>query len=176
MVQRSVKVVPYHPEWVKCYEIEAQKISQIFGDLLVAIHHIGSTSVPGLDAKPIIDILPEVYDIQAVDTLNEGMIGLSYIPKGEAGIPGRRFFIKPSETERTHHVHVFQSGSAEAIRHLAFRDYLIAHPETAAAYADLKRQLAQQFPEDIYGYMDGKDAGIKAVEQEAVEWLKLTGD
>jgi GrpB-like predicted nucleotidyltransferase (UPF0157 family) len=172
MVQRLVKVVRYDPKWVQLYEKEVKIIALVFGSLLVNIHHIGSTSVPGLSAKPVIDILPEVVDIEAVDALGDGMLALGYIPKGEAGISGRRFFIKPSETHRTHHVHVFQSGSPDAVRHLAFRDYLISHPELAAAYGELKSKLAQQFPEDIYGYMDGKDGWIKAVERDAVDWFR----
>jgi len=172
MTQRSVVVVPYDPIWTEKYKDEARKIAQIFRGLLAAIHHIGSTAVPGLAAKPVIDILAEVHDIEAVDALNEHMIRLGYLPKGEAGIAGTRFFIKPSETHRTHHVHVFQAGSPEVSRHLAFRDYLIAHPTTAAAYGELKLQLAHQFPEDIYGYMNGKDAWIKAVEEKATAWFE----
>jgi GrpB-like predicted nucleotidyltransferase (UPF0157 family) len=169
---RFVKVVPYDPNWVLLYEKEAQNLTNIFGDLLAAIHHIGSTAVPGLMAKPVIDIMPVVYDIEKVDVLNPGMIELGYLPKGEMGITGRRFFIKPAVTERTHHVHIFQSGSAEALRHLAFRNYLIAHPREAALYGDLKRQLAQQYPEDIIKYMDGKDSWIKTTEQKAIVWFE----
>jgi GrpB-like predicted nucleotidyltransferase (UPF0157 family) len=171
-VQRFIKVVPYDPNWVLLFEKEAQDLANVFGDLLAAIHHIGSTSVPGLMAKPVIDIMPVVHNIEKVDTINASMLELGYIPKGEMGITGRRFFIKPAETERTHHVHSFQSGRAEVLRHLAFRDYLITHPLEAAVYGELKRQLAQRYPEDIIGYMDGKDSWIKATEQKAIVWFE----
>jgi GrpB-like predicted nucleotidyltransferase (UPF0157 family) len=172
MVQRYIQVVPYDPNWVLLYEKEAEVLSRIFGDLLADIYHIGSTSVPGLAAKPVVDIMPLVHDIEGVEPFNEAMAALGYIAKGEGGIAGRRFFIKPSETERTHHVHIFQVGSGDVLRHLAFRNYLIAHPAEAELYAKMKIELARQFPEDIFGYMDGKDAWIKATEQKAIAWIE----
>jgi GrpB-like predicted nucleotidyltransferase (UPF0157 family) len=172
MAQRHIVVVPYDTTWAELYTAEAEKLRAVFGSLLLEIHHIGSTSIPGLAAKPVIDILPLVTDIEQVDALNDDMAALGYIAKGEAGISGRRFFIKPSESERTHHVHTFQVGDPEGTRHLAFRAYLIAHPELIAEYAALKIKLAEQFPTDIYGYMDGKDSWIKAVEQKAVLWFQ----
>jgi GrpB-like predicted nucleotidyltransferase (UPF0157 family) len=172
MVQRHIVVVPYDTAWAELYTAEAEKLKTVFGSLLVEIHHIGSTSIPGLAAKPVIDILPLVKNIEQVDELNDVMAALGYIAKGEAGISGRRFFIKPSESERTHHVHTFQVGDPEGTRHLAFRAYLIAHPELISEYAELKIKLAEQFTYDIYGYMDGKDAWIKAVEQKALLWFQ----
>jgi GrpB-like predicted nucleotidyltransferase (UPF0157 family) len=172
MVQRHIVVVPYDTAWAELYKAEAEKLRAVFGSLLVEIHHIGSTSIPGLAAKPVIDILPLVTEIDPVDALNDDMTALGYIAKGEAGISGRRFFIKPSESERTHHVHTFQVDDPEGTRHLAFRAYLIAHPDLIAEYAALKIKLAEQFPDDIYGYMDGKDSWIKGVEQKAMLWFQ----
>jgi GrpB-like predicted nucleotidyltransferase (UPF0157 family) len=172
MVQRYIRVVSYDPNWVMLYEKEAEELTRVFGDQLAEINHIGSTSVPGLAAKPVIDIMPLVHDIEGVDAFNEAMAELSYVAKGEGGITGRRFFIKPSEIERTHHVHIFQVDSGDVLRHLAFRNYLIAHPEEAEIYAKMKVELARQFPEDIFGYMDGKDAWIKATEQKAIAWIE----
>lgn len=171
-MQRTIIVVPYDPNWPRMYANEARSLSEAFGELLVEIHHIGSTSVPDLCAKPIIDIMPVVREIQAVDAVNERMAVLGYLARGENGIAGRRFFIKPSDTERTHNVHVFQMDSPDTVRHLAFREYLIAHPGEAAEYCALKSQLALQFPEDIIGYMDGKNDWIKRTEQKAVEWFE----
>jgi GrpB-like predicted nucleotidyltransferase (UPF0157 family) len=175
MVQRYIRVVPYDTSWVLLYEKEAEELTRVFGDQLADIYHIGSTSVPGLAAKPVIDIMPLVHDIEAVDAFDEAMAALSYVAKGEGGITGRRFFIKPTETERTHHVHIFQVNSSDVLRHLAFRNYLIAHPAEAEIYAKMKIELARQFPEDIYGYMDGKDAWIKATEQKAIAWIEGGG-
>ena len=123
-----VKVVPYCSGWPELYRQEAEKISKILGEQLVAIHHIGSTSVPGLPAKPIIDILPVVKEISAVDAHNAQFEALGYEPRGEYGIPGRRFFRKGLE-HRTHHIHIFQeSDQPNILRHVAVRDYLRAHP------------------------------------------------
>lgn len=168
-----VKVVPYCSGWPELYRQEAEKISKILGEQLVAIHHIGSTSVPGLPAKPIIDILPVVKEISAVDAHNAQFEALGYEPRGEYGIPGRRFFRKGLE-HRTHHIHIFQeSDQPNILRHVAVRDYLRAHPGAAAAYAALKIKLAAQFPQDIEAYCDGKDSFVKDLEQKALAWSTL---
>jgi GrpB-like predicted nucleotidyltransferase (UPF0157 family) len=138
---------------------------------LAEIHHIGSTSIPGVYAKPIIDILPLVYDIAVVDSYNTTMEALGYQPKGEFGLPGRRYFHR-GNTRRTHQVHVYQVGTDEAQRHLAFRDYLRAHPDKAQIYSDHKRDVARRHPYDIYAYMDAKDALVKQLEAEAVAWSR----
>jgi len=163
---RKVEVVPHSPAWRSQFEVEATAIASVFGPNLVAIHHVGSTAIPGIHAKPIIDLLPEVRDIHQVDQQAADMQSLGYEVLGEFGIPGRRYFRKHNANgDRSHHVHVFQTGSPEIKRHLAFRDYLIAHPEVAQEYSQLKQKLAQQFPHDIESYMDGKDAWIKAIDQ-----------
>lgn len=167
-----VRVVEHDPRWVEMFEQEAERLRAVFGDLLLAIHHIGSTSVPGLAAKPIIDMLPVVRDIAAVDALNDQMAALGYEAMGELGLPGRRYFRKGGD-DRTHQLHAYQLDSRQSIdRHLAFRDYLRAHPAVAQAYGELKTGLAAQFPEDIYGYMDGKDQFVKQVERQALEWYQ----
>jgi len=166
---RRVIVTDYNPQWPEKFEIEAAKIKQVFGEDLIAIYHIGSTSVPNLKAKPIIDIMPIVRDIEEVDKFNDEMIALGYEPMGEFGIPGRRYFRKGGD-DRTHHVHIFQVGSQEAERHLAFRDYLRLHPDAAKKYGELKEKLANRYPDDIEAYMNGKDGFIKDLEKEAIKW------
>jgi GrpB-like predicted nucleotidyltransferase (UPF0157 family) len=167
---RNIVVVPYNPDWPEQFRREAAKIAAIFGPELISIHHIGSTSVPGLSAKPIIDMMPVVRDIEKVDMLNPAMIELGYVPKGENGIPGRRYFTKGGDANRTHHVHAYASGNPEVSRHLDFRDYLIAYPEEAQHYATLKAELARQFRNDIWGYMAGKDSFIKETLRKAQQW------
>lgn len=168
----KVKVVNYNNQWSLKYEEEAIKMQQIFGDELVTIHHFGSTSVPGLKAKPIIDMLPVVKQIKKVDTFNENMIELGYEPLGEFGIKGRRYFRKGGE-HRTHHVHMFQfDNEMEINRHLAVRDYLRSHPEEAKQYGDLKAKLAEQHPEDWEAYMNGKDAFVQDLERKALLWRR----
>ena len=122
-------------------------------------------------AKPIIDILPVVRDIEYVDHYNPQFLEAGYEPRGEFGLPGRRYFAKGGEN-RSHHLHTYQMGNPEIDRHLAFRDYMIAHPEEAHAYEVLKIELAQKFPTDIDAYCDGKDPFIKDREQRALDWKR----
>jgi GrpB-like predicted nucleotidyltransferase (UPF0157 family) len=168
---RKVEVVPFNENWSVMFEEEERKINNVFGNEIVAIYHIGSTSIPGMYAKPIIDILVEVKDIESVDNYNEQMSALGYRALGEHGISGRRFFRK-GEVERTHHVHVFETGSEHITRHLAFKEYMIAHPKEAKAYSELKQRLAKQFPTDIEAYIEGKDPFIKEMEKKALQWYQ----
>ena len=168
---RKVEVTPFNELWVRMYENEADELLRVFGEQVVAIHHIGSTSVPGLHAKPIIDIMPVVRDISLVDEYSQRMRDIGYKPKGENGIPGRRYYEKGGDN-RTHHVHVFQVGSPHIERHLAFRDYLRTLPNQAREYGNLKRKLAKEFPYDIESYSQGKESLVKAIEQRALEWCR----
>ena len=122
----KVRVVPYDPRWPARYEEEADRIRAILGDQLTAIHHIGSTAVPGLWAKPILDILPVVHRIGQVDALFPRFEAMGYECMGEFGIPGRRYFRKGGE-ERTYHVHIFDEQHEEDIAPSG-RAGLSAHP------------------------------------------------
>lgn len=166
-----IEVVAYDPSWPSQFAEEALLIKPIFSDNFVAIHHIGSTSVPGLSAKPTIDIILEVKDIELVDQCNDQMEMLGYEAWGEYHIPGRRFFVK-GEVKRTHHVHTFQVGSSEITRHLYFRDYLKSHPDEAKQYADLKIKLAQQFSNNRREYILRKSDYVKALEKKAIDWFQ----
>jgi GrpB-like predicted nucleotidyltransferase (UPF0157 family) len=175
--QRNVVVVPHDPSWADAARVEGAAIAQALGDdLVVVVHHIGSTSIPGIHAKPILDLMPLVRSLETVDARNTAMEALGYEVMGEFGIAGRRFFRKDDGAgERTHNVHVFLEGGAGVARHLAFRDFMIAHPEHARAYSDLKREVAARHPHDIDAYMDGKDAFIKDMEARALEWARKGG-
>ncbi len=153
------------------FDTESKIVAQALGSNVVAVHHIGSTVIPDIYAKPIIDMLVEVADIDAVDPHNPSMSALGYLAMGEFGIPGRRFFRKDNDAGvRTHHVHVFAACSPEVERHIAFRDFMIEHPESAIRYSDLKREFAAAHSDDIELYMDGKDAFIKEIDRKAVAW------
>ena len=165
---RKVEVVQYNPSWPVLFEKERKLLQDILGDIPVAIHHIGSTSVPGLAAKPIIDILMEVASVAALDGFNDELRAAGYEPKGEFGIPGRRYFKKGGD-DRTHHIHAFASGDFNLIRHLAFRDYLRTHSEVAAEYAELKKTIAATCNNDIYRYCEDKDEYVKRIEARAVD-------
>lgn len=172
MVKR-VTVVPHHPDWKRQFKQESQLIQSALADNLIAIHHIGSTAIPGIQAKPIIDILVEVSDIDRVDAQSSALESLGYEAKGEYGIPGRRYFRKQNaDGDRTHHLHIYETATPEVTRHLCFRDYLIAHPGDAQAYGQLKQVLADAHPNDIEAYMDGKDAFIQDMQQKALEWWR----
>ena len=166
---RKVEVIPYDPIWATKFEEEAAKLKRLFEDELVAIHHIGSTSVPGLDAKPIIDIMPVVRQIERIDDWIGHMEALGYRSFGEHGIPRRRFFAKGEEV-RTFHVHMFEDGDDGVIRHLAFRDYLVTFPDVRDEYAALKQQSASQHPDDIESYIQGKQDWVSATERAATIW------
>ncbi|MBD2465859.1 GrpB family protein [Oscillatoria sp. FACHB-1407] len=169
-----VEVVPYCQAWPDAFEIEAQRIVTALDENVVAVYHIGSTAIPNIYAKPIIDLLVVVHDITQVDEQIEAMEALGYEALVEFGIPGRRYFRKNNELGvRTHHVHTFESNSSEIERHLAFRDYMIAHPEDAHQYSELKRELVKNLHwSDIEGYMDGKNEFIKEMEQRAIAWRR----
>lgn len=172
---RKVEIRSYSENWIHLFREEAEKLNVIFEHEMIAIYHIGSTSVPGLKAKPIIDIMAVVKDIHNVDQYNIEMRKIGYVPKGENGIVQRRYFQKGGDN-RTHHVHIYQIGSCEITRHLAFRDYLIAHPDEMKKYGTLKKKLAHQFPYNIDSYIEGKDAFVKDMERKALEWNKDKAD
>lgn len=165
-----IKVVTYDSNWVNKFKEEKEKIEKILGDDLLSCYHIGSTSVNGLDAKPIIDIMPVVKDISKVDLKTDKFKEIGYECLGENGIEGRRFFRKGGGN-RTHHIHIFEESRKEEInRHLAVRDYLRTHPYICGEYAELKKRLAKEYPNDIDGYCDGKDFFVKQMEKDALKW------
>lgn len=165
-----IKVVDYNQDWSSEYQKEEQSIRTFLQVELVNSFHIGSTSVPGLKAKPIIDILLVVNDINKLDTFSSEFQDNGYEVMGEYGIIGRRYFRKGGDN-RTHQIHAFQYNNIEEIeRHLVFRDYLRKHPEVCMQYGELKSQLAKQYPNDIDGYSDGKYDFVKKVEKDAIKW------
>ena len=169
---QHIVVTEYSPRWPELFAQEAERIRNILGDICLAVHHIGSTAVPGIKAKPIVDILPVVTDIQLVDRLKQPFEAIGYEYLGEFGILGRRYLRKGGE-ERTHQVHIFDlSHPLDIERHLAVRDYLRCHPLEAEAYGALKEELARRYPYDIDGYCDGKDAFVRELEQKALQWSR----
>jgi len=162
--KRIVEVVSYDPNWEQKFKEEANKIKEIFKEILVDIHHIGSTAVPLVKAKPIIDIMVKVKDINKVDSYNKQMEKLGYEALGEYGIPKRRFFQKKGNN-RTHHVHIFEKGSPQIKRHIDFRNYLISHPKVAGEYSLLKEKLAEKYRYDIDKYQEGKSNFIKKIDK-----------
>ena len=163
-----VELVAHDPSWALTAAVESRRWSKILGDALIEVHHIGSTAIPGIMAKPVIDLMPVV---RSIDVMEEHKVrGLGYDWRGEFGIPGRRFCTldDPVSGRRQFNVHVFAEGSAEVARHLAFRDYWRAHPAEALEYEKVKLDAAAQCPEDVLAYNDVKSPWIKACEQRAL--------
>jgi GrpB-like predicted nucleotidyltransferase (UPF0157 family) len=170
--------VDHDARWTDAFAEEATLLTRVFKDRLIEIHHIGSTAVPGLPAKPIIDILIVLDDTASMFSYDEAMQALGYRVRGECldaiipGTQGRFYFSKNSGDIRTHQVHVCAYGHPEITEKLAFRDYLREHKSRAVAYGDLKRDLATVHRHDIIGYMRGKDAFIKSVLVDARRWYE----
>lgn len=165
-----VRVVDYDPEWPELFEAEAALVREIAGDNLITVFHIGSTAVPGLMAKPIIDMLPVVRDVSALDAITPKFAAIGYEAMGELGLPGRRYFRKGG-VNRTHQIHAYRFDNvSEITRHLAFRDYLRERREAREAYGELKAALAARFPNDIEAYCDGKDRFVREHERRALIW------
>ena len=161
-----VKMANYDPNWPKLFEREKTLILGAVGHIVVGIEHIGSTAVPGLEAKPIIDILVAVSHLsdarQCIEPLKT--LGYEYQPRLEAVIPERRFFGKGVPPKEQHyHLHMAELTSDFWERHLLFRDYLRAHPEVAHEYAKLKTQLAAEYGRDREGYTDAKTPFIESI-------------
>lgn len=166
---RKIEVVEYDSIWKEKFLEEKKRLYQALGtDLIIDVHHIGSTSVPNLAAKAVIDICLEVDSLEGLDISNRKMEEIGYEACGEFGIPGRRFFKKGGD-KRSHHIHAFLSGNPHLYRHIAFRDYLIRHPNIAQHYAVLKKQVAASCQHDNEKYCAGKDAFIKHHEKLAVQ-------
>lgn len=159
---RKIEVVEYDPRWPELFEMEAKRIKECLGNNCVEVHHIGSTSIPGLNAKPVIDMLSVVRNIQEVDQAIKAIESLGYEAKGESGMAFRRYFQKGKI--RTHHLHVYQESDPEISRYLKFRDWMRSHPSDAKNYSQLKLELVKKFPYEILQYCNGKDAFIASID------------
>jgi len=162
---RRIIVVEYDPAWPATFDDLRARVWTVVGDLALAIEHMGSTSVPGLAAKPIIDmtvVLPSADDVpQAIERLAT----LGYVHRGNLGIEGREVFSSLLDLP-AHHLYVCPAGSLGLLNPLAVRDYLRTHPEVARAYGDLKKSLAAEFPHDIDSYVSGKTDFILSILRE----------
>lgn len=159
----SVHLSPYDPSWKAAGEKEVQRIYKVFEAFPLMLHHIGSSSIPACEAKPILDLLGIVSDVTDVDQFHEALQQLGYEPKGEFGMRRRRYFIK--ETAPAVHLHIFEDTDPEVDRHLRFRDYLRSHPDEVKAYSDLKRQLVSRNPNDRQRYTLEKTPFIKRIDR-----------
>ena len=166
-------VVPHDPDWKNAFTAEAELLFRILGRETLTLHHIGSTSIAGILAKPIIDLLGVVPDFTPLDSRSQEMEALGYEVMGAFGIDNRRYFRKINPAgQRTHHLHIYEEGSPHIERHIAFRDYLRAHPPVARAYSSLKERLTSKDGATWGEYLDGKDPFITKTEQDALRWYR----
>ncbi len=169
---RVIKLVPHDPAWTAAYDALSERIAAVLGENVCRICHIGSTAVPGILAKPTIDILVEVQSLLDVDAADPQMEALGYAPKGENGIAGRRYFQKLQGDDHLVHVHIFESGHPAIDAHLNFRDYLIACEDAAQAYEKLKIKLIEQFADQPRAYTRGKAELIQQLGERAAAWRR----
>ena len=167
----EVNIVEYDPQWQTLFAQEAERIWQLLGnDLVVEIEHIGSTAVPGMAAKQVVDIMVGVRSLVDAKSTIAALESLGYVYWRENPDPGRMFFVKgmpPYAKQRTHHVHIVEVNSKFWEEHKLFCDYLRRHPEEAKRYEVLKRDLAASFRSDREAYTNGKNDYIRAVMSKA---------
>jgi GrpB-like predicted nucleotidyltransferase (UPF0157 family) len=168
---QPVVVAAYDPGWSQLFEELRARVAAALDDLAVAIEHVGSTSVPGLAAKPIIDmdaVIPSTADLPAAIAR---LAAIGYRHEGNLGIPEREAFAPPPDMP-WHHLYVCPLGSEEFRRHIAFRDYLRAHPEEARAYGAFKQVAADRFRDDRAAYTQAKHEFVEAMVQRALRWAQ----
>lgn len=167
----AVELVPHTEHWAARADAETARLAAALGPVLAKVHHIGSTAIPGIVAKPIVDLMPEVTSLDALDAARDRIVALGYTWWGEYGIAGRRYCALEEDGKRVVQLHFFESGSPHLARHLAFRDYMRRHPDRARAYEAEKRRARDLHPDDSHAYTQAKSAWIQAVEADALaEW------
>lgn len=157
----TVRLAPHEERWHELFAEEAGRLRAAAGEHVVAVEHVGSTAVCGLDAKPIIDIAVAVREIADAGRCVAPLRRIGYEYRGEQGIPGRHYFGKGEP--RTHHLHLVELGSDFWLSHLLFRDYLLRHRGAAEEYGELKKGLAEKYRGNREAYTEGKGAFIEGV-------------
>jgi len=170
-IERPVEIFDYDREWPSKFLEERTKIMGVIGDTVVEVEHVGSTAVPGLCAKPIIDIMVGIRKLIDAENCIVPLenIGYEYVPEYEVSIPERRYFRKgPSEMPNKHfHIHMVEHGSDFWKRHLLFRDYLRTHPDAALEYCELKKKLASKHRLNREAYTEAKTTFIESIVSKA---------
>ena len=166
----AIRIVEHDPGWAGQAQEELGRLAEALAPVAVRVEHIGSTAVPGLAAKPILDLQLSVPAIEPrgryVTPLEQ--LGYLFVPDPES--PDFHLFAKPAERPRSHHLHVCELGSEHEVRHLALRDYLRAHGDEAADYAALKREAVKRAPQDRLAYIEAKEEYVGELEVRAVRW------
>jgi GrpB-like predicted nucleotidyltransferase (UPF0157 family) len=161
-VPQVVLVAP-DPAWPERFATERAALLQALGDAALDALHVGSTAIPGILAKPVIDLILLLREVPATPAVQQAMAEMGYLHRGEFGIPGRAYFTKPATPPRTHNVHAYAPGHAEVERHLRFRDHLRRHPDQALRYQELKLRLVALHPDDVEAYAMAKTAFVAEI-------------
>lgn len=171
---RKFELKEYNPDWVKEFDKKAQILKRIFGDELLEIHHIGSTSIPGMIAKPQIDILIFVQDFSKIKDLYEEMMNSGFTPRGTEYVgTGNEYFTEDAvDGTRLASVHVFQIGQSKSRESLNFRDYLRAHKEDRDLYMSVKKDLYNKYSDNYAKYGSGKTSVIQEINKRVEKWIK----
>ncbi|MHC4983347.1 MAG: GrpB family protein [Planctomycetota bacterium] len=162
-----MRLVPYQADWPEHFEREAGRLRSALGDRIGVIEHIGSTAIPGMAAKPIIDVMAAVESIAVAESMigDVEALGYEWHPRDRADVPDRRYFVRrtPDGRRTTHHLSLAAATSAFWKRQLAFRDYLRSNPPTAEEYLQLKQNLARKYPNGRGAYVDGKNGFVREI-------------
>lgn len=156
----EVRLTEYNPDWPEMFVTESEVLHELLGENAVGIHHVGSTAIPCMVAKPVVDLLVEVSDLEVVQFMTEEFKSAGYEVLGESGIPGRHFITRNSDGERTYDVHIFQSSHKEIGQMILFRDRMRENPSEAEAYSGLKQELANKYRHDPVRYTQEKSEFI----------------
>jgi GrpB-like predicted nucleotidyltransferase (UPF0157 family) len=162
-IKDEVILVHYQSDWILKYEAESTLLVSVLGDTLLNIYHIGSTSVPNLTSKPIIDILAEVHSLKQLDMLELKFMELGYELKGENGIPNRQYYVKRKDGKRAIHLHCYAKGNPEIGRHLKFKSILLENKNILMEYEKLKIDQAAKYKDDRLKYTEAKSEFIRNV-------------
>jgi GrpB-like predicted nucleotidyltransferase (UPF0157 family) len=171
MLKRPYSIDPYNPEWPIQFQIIKKDLEESFGDKALSIDHVGSTSIPGMCAKPVIDVCVVIDHYEEFPTEKEKMTERGYRYEDGYIAPDTILFYKAKEDdEKTINIHVCVKGSYDVEKFLEGRDYFLAHPERVKMYKELKEKLNKEFPNDYPSYRAGKQAFLKETKDLAHEW------
>ena len=174
---RVLEVTDYDDNWPSEFKLESGRLEKVFNSAFLQAYHIGSTSVPGLAAKPTIDIAIEVEGGTAIPDFYPRMESLDYVCRGECldapipGIEGRFYFVKYDGPKHLVHVHAYETGHFDLREKIILRDYLRANEDAASQYGKLKKDLVKKFSMENLAYMRGKDSAIQSLIVEAENWI-----